>query len=101
MLKLYWSFKFEDKRKTFPKIKGRYLEKIPICKTSGADKRSIITLAQRIVSIKKEDLQADTSALQNEIDKKVYRLYGLTYDEVLIVDPNPPFTREEYETARR
>ena len=101
LLKFYWSFKFEDKRKTFPKIKGRYLEKIPICKTSGADKRSITTLAQRIVSIKKEDLQADTSALQNEIDKKVYRLYGLTYDEVLIVDPNPPFTREEYETARR
>lgn len=27
----------------------------------------------------------------------VYHLYGLTYDEVLIVDPETPITREEYE----
>ena len=27
----------------------------------------------------------------------VYRLYALTYDEVLIVDPETPITREEYE----
>ena len=32
------------------------------------------------------------------LDMLVYNLYDLTYDEVLIVDPNPPFTREEYET---
>ena len=28
----------------------------------------------------------------------VYLLYGLTYDEVLVVDPQTPITREEYET---
>ncbi len=27
----------------------------------------------------------------------MYHLYGLTYDEVLIVDPETPITREEYE----
>ena len=32
-----------------------------------------------------------------EIDRIVYHLYGLTYDDVLIIDPTPPFTREEYE----
>lgn len=31
------------------------------------------------------------------IDLLVYHLYGLTYDEVLIVDPETPITREEYE----
>ena len=39
----------------------------------------------------------DTSTLESEIDHLVYRLYGLTYDEVLIVDPETPITREEYE----
>ena len=34
----------------------------------------------------------------SEIDKQVYHLYGLTYDEVLIVDPQNPITREEYES---
>ena len=33
----------------------------------------------------------------NEIDLIVYHLYDLTYDEVLVIDPNPPFSREEYE----
>ncbi len=28
-------------------------------------------------------------------------LYGLTYDEVLIIDPTPPFTQEEYEKEEK
>ena len=40
---------------------------------------------------------ADTKNLEDTIDFHVYHLYGLTYDEVLIVDPETPFTREEYE----
>ena len=31
------------------------------------------------------------------LDILIYRLYNLTYDEVLIVDPETPITREEYE----
>lgn len=33
----------------------------------------------------------------NIIDNIVYHLYDLTYDEVLIVDPKTPITRDEYE----
>ena len=29
-----------------------------------------------------------------------YHLYGLTYDEVLIVDPETPISREEYEAYK-
>ena len=29
---------------------------------------------------------------------EVYQLYGLTYDEVLTIDPETPITREEYES---
>ena len=32
------------------------------------------------------------------IDKLVYCLYNLIYDEVFILDPETPITREEYET---
>ena len=34
--------------------------------------------------------------LMHQIDFLVYHLYGLTYDEVLIVDPETPITREQY-----
>ena len=37
------------------------------------------------------------AATDREIDLRVYHLYGLTYDEVLTVDPNTTITKEEYE----
>ncbi len=43
----------------------------------------------------------ETSTLEAQIDLIVYHLYGLTYDEVLIVDPETPITREEYENLKK
>lgn len=51
----------------------------------------------QIISEKEDNSSADTSSLEHEIDRIVFRLYGLTYDEVRIIDPIPPFTLEEYE----
>ena len=46
------------------------------------------------------DLSSQITATDNEIDLRVYHLYGLTYDEVLIVDPNTTITKEEYESNK-
>lgn len=43
-----------------------------------------------------QELSAQIATTNNEIDLRVYKLYGLTYDEVLVVDPETPITREEY-----
>ena len=93
LIKFYWQQKFEDKRKTFPKIKGTYLELLPIIPPTD----EITRLADSIVSLKEESLSNDTSVFEQQIDLLVYHLYGLTYDEVLIVDIETPITREEYE----
>lgn len=45
----------------------------------------------------KGKLNIDNISQEKLIDKMVYQLYTLTYDEVLIVDPETPITREEYE----
>ena len=83
----------------FPKILVQDIKDFPLPCVSEEQKASITNHVNRILSLKAENMDADTIALENEIDKKVYHLYGLTYDEVLIVDPNPPFTQEEYESA--
>ena len=64
------------------------------------------SIAQRIQSSvrhilekKRHNTDIDTSNEEEEINYLVYHLYGLTYDEVLIVDPQTPITREEYEKA--
>lgn len=95
LLRFYWKNVFEDKRKTFPKIKGSYLEQMPMV-IGNTDE--VVQLAKKI-NEKKRNEQDD--ACQHElqtIDFLVYHLYGLTYDEVLIVDPETPISREEYES---
>ena len=57
----------------------------------------LTALAEEINREKRKNSVADTSNLENQIDLLVYKLYGLTYDEVLIVDSETPITREEYE----
>jgi hypothetical protein len=63
--------------------------------TSESDK--IIPYVDGILKAKAQNVYVDTSGIESEIDRLVYQLYGLTYDEVLIIDPTPPFTQEEYE----
>jgi len=65
-----------------------------------ADKKvekKIVALVDRILAAKAKDPDADTSALEAEIDVMVYKLYELTYDEVLVVDPEFSMSRGEYE----
>ena len=44
-----------------------------------------------------QQLSTQIAQTDKEIDLRVYNLYGLTYDEVLTVDPETPIMREEYE----
>ena len=58
-----------------------------------------ITLVGQILSLKQKDPQADTSALEKQIDVMVYKLYGLTYEEVKIIELEFAMTEEEYEAV--
>lgn len=60
-------------------------------------KNRIIDKVDDILLAKIADTNADISIEECEIDILVYHLYGLTYDEVLIVDSKTPITRDEYE----
>ena len=82
LIKFYWHQKFEDKRKTFPKIKGTYLELIPVIKPNYR----ICSLVHDIIKLKTHNPQADTTSLEHEIDLLVYDLYGLTPEEIAIVE---------------
>lgn len=80
----------------FPKILVQDIKDFPLPEIPNAEKSHMESLVTTILATKRENPQADTTSYEQEIDKTVFHLYGLTYDEVLIVDPNPPFTREEY-----
>ena len=75
-------------------VNGYEVDNLPIV-TPIPDE--IGAIASSIVAAKALDEKADTKHLESKIDFLVYHLYGLAYDEVLIVDPETPITREEYE----
>ncbi|SHK79458.1 TaqI-like C-terminal specificity domain-containing protein [Fibrobacter sp. UWEL] len=86
LIKFWWLSKFSDNKALFPKIKGFQLKEIPIPKTSPIQQQSIIALVDFIIAAKKKDPTADTSKQEAEIDKLVYELYGLTDEEIAIVE---------------
>ena len=75
-------------------LNGNQIKSIPLPKNDSY-KDSIISLVNQILA------EGGDKVLEQQIDLLVYHLYGLTYDEVLIVDPETPITREEYELAKR
>ena len=78
-------------------IKAEYVKQVRIPTATQARQRPIIALVDTILNKKRENPQSDTSAEEIQIDNLVYHLYGLTYDEVLLIDPATPITQEEYE----
>lgn len=92
LLQYYWRIKFEDKRKAFPKIKGSYLEILPI---KHIDCDYFNSLVKSIVSLCRHGEECTMEI--NEMNKMVYKIYELSYDEIRIIDPNTTITRGEYE----
>lgn len=62
------------------------LEKLPVVKIPTAHQSSFIALVDEILAAKAANPDADTTNLENEIDKLVYDLYGLDDEEIAIVE---------------
>lgn len=76
-------------------IKAEYLKQIRIPTPTPSQKTQIENLVHEIIQDKNED--KETLQKEIQIDMLVYQLYGLTYDEILIVDPETQITRDVYE----
>ena len=62
------------------------LEQLPIPNSTEMESYRIVSLVKEIIELKKNNASADTSALESEIDRLVYQLYGLTEEEIRIVE---------------
>lgn len=69
----------------FIEVKPQYFEQIPIPEIPEEEKQPFITTTDKILSMKKDNSKADTSELENEIDRLVFRLYSLTEDEIKLI----------------
>ncbi len=65
---------------------GDYFDNIPIIESSQTEINNIEYIVNKIISIKLNNQEADTTALEKEIDQMVYKIYGLTEEEINIVE---------------
>lgn len=82
----------------FPKILVQDIKDFPIPDIPERIQETITTKVTDIMQQNQLDSQSDVSAIEKDIDEIVYHLYDLTYDEVRIVDPETPITREQYKS---
>jgi len=81
---LNWYFKSLS---TNSNVNGYEVNNFPLPLIPNAKGQSpIVTLVNHIIFTKRSDPQADTSELEREIDRLVYELYGLTEEEIAVVE---------------
>jgi methylase of polypeptide subunit release factors len=75
------------------KTKGKTLElvytpltQIPISLPEVAKQQEVVKLVDKILTVKQFNPNTDTSQLEAEIDNLIYQLYGLTDEEIAIVE---------------
>ena len=98
-------FQFLMNKLTFEKTKGAFTKakifhyyNLPVKITENQE--VFIDIVDEILSAKKVNPKSDITDMENRLDHMIYHLYNLIYDEVVIVDPDTPITREEYDNFK-
>lgn len=69
----------------FPKLNPSDIKEIPIPTASAAEQATLSALVDRILAAKRAGDEATIAGLEAEIDTHVFRLYGLTPEEIQLV----------------
>jgi len=86
--KLYylWLYHRGKRKGEMLELYQKPLSEIPIKKISLSAQQPFITLVDQILAAKQKEPDADTSALERQIDQMVYKLYDLAPEEIEIVE---------------
>lgn len=102
LIDFYYKQRFSTKKEdAFPEIQTYLFESLPIKPLPLADQQPFIALVDRILEAKGGDPAADTTAIEAQIDRMVYDLYGLTEEEIAIVEGREPVPEQLPEKKRK
>ena len=86
LLNWFYIEKFTNRSELTVNISRTYLDQLPIVTPSKNIEDRIISLVNQIISFKRNNHEASVPDLENQIDQFVYQLYGLTPEEIAIVE---------------
>jgi hypothetical protein len=70
----------------FIRISSNEIKTVPMPQNQGELRNNLIRVVDQILAVKRANPAADTPALEREIDGLVYQLYGLTEEEITVVE---------------
>ena len=71
-------------KSTSSNVNGYEVDDLPFVSSPFDNK--IIDIVSKILVLKNKDIYSDTTDLESQIDRLVYELYGLTEEEIAIVE---------------
>ena len=85
---LDWYFRLigVERAGEYYEYKPMFIERLPIPEITTAEEQPFGKLVNQILTAKAADPLADTGELEADIDLLVYKLYGLTEDEIAVVE---------------
>ena len=86
LLNNYFQWLNPEKGEALAEVKKEHVEKLVVKKTTPVQSTTISRRVEQVLAAKKTNPAADTTALEREIDQQVYALYGLTPEEIKIVE---------------
>ena len=88
--RFFMSFQWPVKKNGDVEYKPVSIAHIPIPPVTPEQKAPIVTLVEQILAAKANDLLSDTSGLETEIDQLVYGLFGLSDEEITVIEGYSP-----------
>ena len=85
-MQFYYQVKFKAETDLFPKIRIAQAKLLPIPSASKSIQNEIAAIIDNILDLKKKNAQADTSEMEKQIDRIIYDLYGITEDEIHLIE---------------
>jgi hypothetical protein len=86
LIEWFYSFVSNKVRGGYLRAFSDYIKQIPIAAATPEQRAALEALVDEILAAKRADAQADVAAQEDEIDRLVYGLYGLSANEIAIVE---------------
>jgi type I restriction-modification system DNA methylase subunit len=81
-----YAFINPEKGEALAEVKKNHVEELPIPQASSQHQEKVAKIVDAILLAKKMNTDADSSTLERELDQHIYALYGLTPEEIAIVE---------------
>jgi hypothetical protein len=94
LMDFYYETLNPEKGEVLAEVKKQNVEKLLIKIANNKTQLIFIKRVDEILTFKSQG--KDTTALEQQIDNMVYKLYEVTYQEVKIIDPEFALTEQEY-----